>query len=157
MDEATKRNKRVGAGWRDEPIEAWKARQPTAAALYAAVRQGDVARTRALVEAGADPDQLIGEYDDWTPLTLAAGEGHLAVVELLLDAGVHPDSQNRFGLLPVVLAATSGPRPHSDIVDLLLRRGAGLDAPMKGRPAREWLDRARTEHDRARSVDPEQH
>ncbi|MFF3330427.1 ankyrin repeat domain-containing protein [Streptomyces sp. NPDC002888] len=148
------RSPRVGRGWRDEPIEAWKARQPTAKALFAAVRQGDVDGIRALIEAGADPDQLIGEYDDWTPLTLAAAEGHRAVVEVLLDAGVHPDSQNRFGYLPLVLAATSGPQPHSEIVDLLLRHGADLDAEMKGRSARAWLALPpRTEHDRARAVD----
>lgn len=150
----TRRSRRVGKGWRDEPIEAWKARQPTARALYAAVRQNDVEGIRTLIGAGADPDQLIGEYDDWTPLTWAASAGRRAVVELPLDAGVHPDSQNRFGYLPTVLAATSGPRPHWEIVELLLRHGADLDAEMKGRPARAWLDRARTEHDRARPVDP---
>ncbi|WP_189935218.1 ankyrin repeat domain-containing protein [Streptomyces aurantiogriseus] len=137
----------------DEPIEAWRARRPTAEALYAAVRQGDVDGTRALIEAGADPDQIIGEYDEYTPLTLAADMGHLAVVELLLDAGVHPDSQNRFGYLPVVMAAKSA-APHSEIVDLLVRRGADLDAEMKGRSARAWLALPPgTEHDSAGAVD----
>jgi ankyrin repeat protein len=128
-----------------------------ARAFCAAVQRGDVDAVRRLIAAGADPDQLIGEYDDWTPLTLAAAEGHLAVVEAVLDAGVHPDSQNRFGNLPTVLAATGGTRPHMEIVDLLLRHGADLDALMKGRTARAWLDRAgiRTEPDRARPVDPE--
>ncbi|WP_425245879.1 ankyrin repeat domain-containing protein [Streptomyces sp. NEAU-NA10] len=148
------RSPRAGKGPRDEPIEEWRARQPTARALCAAVRRGDVDRTRALIEAGADPDQLIGEYDDWTPLTLAACHGHLAVVELLLDAGVHPDSQNRFGLLPVVLAGRADPQPYPEIVDLLLRHGADLDAQMRGRSARAWLALPpRTEPDRARDLD----
>jgi hypothetical protein len=151
-----RRSPRVGKGWRDEPIEEWKARRPTAEALCAAVRRGDVDATRTLIGAGADPDQLIGEYDDWTPLTLAAAEGHTDVVELLLDAGVHPDSQNRFGYLPVVLAATAGPQPYAEIVDLLLRHGADLDAEMKGKPARTWLSRLPgTEHDGARTLDQE--
>lgn len=152
-----RRSPRVGRGRRDEPVAEWRARQPTARALHAAVQRNDVDEVRALVEAGADPDQLIGEYDDWTPLTLAADHGHLAVVAFLLDAGVHPDSQNRFGCLPVVLAARTGPQPHTEIVDLLLRHGADLDAEMKGRSARAWLalPPRRTEHDRARDLDQE--
>jgi ankyrin repeat protein len=110
---------------------------------------------RALITSGAaDPNERIGDYDDRTPLTLAAVHGHLPVVELLLDTGAHPDARNRFGYLPTVLAATGGPQPYQEVVDLLLRRGADPDAVMKGRPARAWPALStRTEHDHARTLD----
>ena len=118
--------------------------------IHEAVKQGAADEMRTLIASGAaDPHERIGDYDDWTPLTLAAVYGNLAVVELLLDAGVHPDARNRFGLLPSVLAASGDAVPHPEVVDLLLRRGADPDAEMKGRPARHWLDRLRTEHDHA--------
>lgn len=132
--------------------EGERARRRT---YYEAVERGDVDEVRALIASGAaDPNERIGDYGDWTPLTLAACHGHLAVVELLLDTGVHPDARNRFGYLPTVLAATGGPQPHQEVVDLLLRRGADPDAVMKGRPAREWPALpVRTEHDHARTLD----
>ncbi|MET9467180.1 ankyrin repeat domain-containing protein [Streptomyces sp. NPDC006544] len=107
-------------------------------ALERAVREGHAAVVRLLLEAGAVADQPTGEYQETTPLCVAAARGHTAVVEALLDAGVHPEDRSRLGHLPLVLAATAHAGGHPLTVDLLLRRGADIDAEMKGRTALDW-------------------
>ncbi|MEU6995749.1 ankyrin repeat domain-containing protein [Streptomyces sp. NPDC046465] len=106
--------------------------------LDQAVRRGHGRVVSVLIEAGADPGQQVGAYRETTPLCLAAAHGHTSVVEALLDAGVHPDTRNRMGHLPLVLAATVGQEGHMSTVDLLLDRGADIDAEMKGRTALDW-------------------
>ncbi|GAA3840311.1 ankyrin repeat domain-containing protein [Streptomyces phyllanthi] len=110
-------------------------------ALEEAVRQGHARMVSVLAEGGTDPEQLIGAYDETTPLCLAAALGHTAVAEALLDAGARPGARNRSGHLPLVLAATSGPEGRTETVDLLLERGADIDAVMRGRTALEWAAR----------------
>ncbi len=56
--------------------------------------------------------------DDQTPLSQAAGEGHEAIVRLLLNTeGVNPDSKDRYGETPLAHAANNR---HEAIVRLLL-------------------------------------
>ncbi|MFC8939676.1 ankyrin repeat domain-containing protein [Streptomyces griseoincarnatus] len=60
-----------------------------------------------------------------------------AVVEALIDAGVSTGAQrDRLPYVPLVLAATLG---HTDVVDVLLDRGADIeDRDFKGRSPLEW-------------------
>ncbi|MGA5439758.1 ankyrin repeat domain-containing protein [Streptomyces griseoincarnatus] len=60
-----------------------------------------------------------------------------AVVEALIDAGVSTGAQrDRIPYVPLVLAATCG---HTDVVDVLLDRGADIeDRDFKGRSPLEW-------------------
>lgn len=90
-----------------------------------------------LAEAGSDLE-CGGAYRETTPLCLAAALGQTAVVSALLDAGVHPEARNEMGYLSLVLAATAGRAGHPRAVDLLLGRGAGIDAEMNGRIALGW-------------------
>lgn len=75
--------------------------------------------------------QQYGAYPDWegdshyTPLTIAAGNGHLDMVELLLNNRAGPSRYDDVGYKsPLIVAARNG---HLDVVDLLLRRGADID------------------------------
>ena len=52
-------------------------------------------------------------------LMLAAGNGHLKVVELLLEANAHPTVRNRAYKSALDLATAKG---HTDIVNLLSTR-----------------------------------
>ncbi len=56
-------------------------------------------------------------------LHLAAAEGNIAAVKLLLKLGCNPNSQNNFGSPPIDVAAWKG---HSEIVGILLMYGADI-------------------------------
>ncbi|MCX4679304.1 ankyrin repeat domain-containing protein [Streptomyces sp. NBC_01433] len=110
-------------------------------ALDLASFRGHPEVVRLLITAGADPEQPAGEHRESTPLCLAAAHGRTAVVEALIDAGVHLRAQGRMRWVPLVLAATSGDEGHPRTVTLLLDRGADINAVMKGRTSHEWAAR----------------
>lgn len=86
--------------------------------LLIAVRKGDTEATQALLEAGADPNhsQPRGERgvgaQGHSPLVRAAGDGNLALVELLLAHGAEVDRPNSAG--QTALLAACG-RPHGAV------------------------------------------
>ncbi|MGW0908557.1 ankyrin repeat domain-containing protein [Streptomyces sp. NPDC002853] len=110
-------------------------------ALGRAAEQGHAEVVRQLLAAGADPGQQAGEYRELTPLCLAAGRGRTAVAGVLLDAGACTGAQGRLRYTPLVLAATAGDEGHPETVDLLLDRGADINAVMKHRTALDWAVR----------------
>lgn len=66
-----------------------------------------------------------------TPLHFASHEGHLAVVRLLLEAGVAKDVSNAHGATALHLAARRG---HLEVVKVLLDFGAqqlAVSTPLK--------------------------
>ncbi|MEU9783526.1 ankyrin repeat domain-containing protein [Streptomyces phaeochromogenes] len=87
---------------------------------------------------GADPEQRAGEYHETNPLCLAATHGHTDIAEALLDAGVHSGTLDGMRQPPLVLAATSVPEGHPRTVDLLLDRGADIEATLRNRTSLEW-------------------
>ena len=92
---------------------------PADAPLVEAVRAGDPARLRALVDAGADVDQA--EPDGSTPLHWAAWNADVEAVRLLLEAGAVANTGNRYGVRPLSLACVSG---SPGVVAALLDAGA---------------------------------
>ena len=92
---------------------------PADAPLVEAVRAGDPARLRALVDAGADVDQA--EPDGSTPLHWAAWNADVEAVLLLLEAGAVANTGNRYGVRPLSLACVSG---SPGVVAALLDAGA---------------------------------
>jgi ankyrin repeat protein len=101
-----------------------------------------------------DPDQVpipyrpLGASDAWrataaSPLHAAAAKGHSEVAEFLLKLGADINLGGPGGL-PPIYAAIGGKQP--EMVDLLLRRGAKLDADAKlpehiGTPIQFAIDR----------------
>jgi ankyrin repeat protein len=88
-------------------------------ALVAAVKAGDLTRTRALLRAKADASQA--EADGTTALHWAAHRDDLQAMELLLGAGAPVSAANRYGVTPVHLAATNG---SARALERLLKAGA---------------------------------
>ena len=131
-------------------------------ALLFAARDGHLDAVRALVDVGADVDQVSGG-DGSSPLVIAIANGHYTVAQFLLDRGADPNLVNIDGLGPLYATVNIrfapvswAPNPRTDqesvdSIDLLralLRRGADPNA----RVARKlWF--SPTSHDRG-WVDP---
>merc|ERR1719221_191688 len=64
-------------------------------------------------------------FKQWRPLHFAALEGHVQVVEFLLDQGVDGEATIVSYTSPLHLAALNG---HSEVAALLLKRGADAEA-----------------------------
>jgi ankyrin repeat protein len=60
-----------------------------------------------------------------SPLYLAANEGHVEMVDLLLAKGSDVDAKSSHGRSPLVAAASRG---HLDAAKVLLSKGAKVDA-----------------------------
>ena len=102
---------------------------PVAAAadlpLVAAVKAGDAARMRALIDAGADVNAA--EPDGATPLHWAAYGADVEAARLLLEAGAVANTDNRYGVRPLSLACIAG---SPGVVAALLDAGANPNSTL---------------------------
>lgn len=99
------------------------------AALVRAVVDGRINEVRRLLGAGADPNATGPGVTTGTedPLLLIALIRHRPMIALaLLDAGADPDSRRTIGGQTALWWAAS--LGYRDVVDGLIRRGAGIDA-----------------------------
>ena len=87
--------------------------------LVEAVRNGDYAAVRALVEASANVD--VAEPDGTTALHWAVRQDRSGIAKLLLRARADANAANRYGITPLSLAGTNG---NAETVALLLDAGA---------------------------------
>ncbi|MFP5379513.1 MAG: ankyrin repeat domain-containing protein, partial [Vicinamibacteria bacterium] len=112
-------------------------------ALHFASRQGALASVRALVEGGADVNQL-SPGDRTSPLVIATINGHFDIAMYLLERGADPNAANQAGVTPLYgainvqwapIAAYPQPRAHlqqassyMDLAKALLAKGADPNA-----------------------------
>ena len=96
----------------------------TNAAFMSACKEGRVTEVEHLLHAPQNPDARDAQ-NKWMGIHLAAGNGHLDVVRLLLEAGVDKDAAMQGGARALHLAALRG---QLDIVRFLLEAGADKDA-----------------------------
>src|SRR5215470_2228883 len=88
--------------------------------LHEAVRSGDVAATKALLEKGADVNAK-GPYDQ-TPIFFAADRGHIEVVRVLIAAGAKVNVTETFYSMTPIMRASM--KKRYDVIQLLLEKGS---------------------------------
>lgn len=84
--------------------------------LMMASLKGDLDLVRKLIDRGADVNK-----PGWTPLHYAATNGHLEIMQLLLDENAYIDAESPNGTTPLMMAAHYG---SSAAVKLLVEAGA---------------------------------
>lgn len=94
------------------------------AALYSAVSAGNVGIVKVLLQAGADPVSRDNPQSA-TPLHVAAGNGHLPVMEVLKGYYKSVDTRDNSGRTPLHFAALGG---KAQAVRWLLQHGADVNA-----------------------------
>ncbi|KAI9830716.1 MAG: hypothetical protein M1819_005380 [Sarea resinae] len=90
--------------------------------LFWAAAGGHVAVAKLLIRYNAALD-LASDEDDRTPLSKAAGDGNLAMVEYLHARGANIHSRDKSGRTPSCLAARFG---HLDILKFLCEKGSEI-------------------------------
>jgi hypothetical protein len=88
--------------------------------LSAAIHRANLVLVRLFIQAGADPNAIVHDIDEQTPLLLALDEGRYEIAVLLLQhtTNIHQvDYQDRNALHYAAL------RGYSDIVSVLIERG----------------------------------
>jgi hypothetical protein len=99
-------------------------REP-ATSLFSAAQEHDLSEVKRLLDGGEDVNEA--SLDGYTPLCVAAQNGHHVVVHLLLDYDADVNKAERKGKTPLYIAASLC---HLPVVKLLLDREAGVSSPM---------------------------
>ncbi len=98
--------------------------------LYSAAGRGDTAEVSRLLASGVHPDPVTS--NGWTPLHYAAKEGHLRIVELLVESGANVNARTTASYLSTGAGDTplhwAAYETNSEIVRYLLSKGAAPDA-----------------------------
>nr|WP_250009732.1 ankyrin repeat domain-containing protein [Actinoplanes sp. M2I2] len=93
--------------------------------LPAAVKAGDLPEVERLIAAGAPLDERLpevgGHDDDYTPLGLAARDGHTEIVRALRDAGADP--RRLTGLMQATPGHEAAFAGHADVLRALTTSG----------------------------------
>lgn len=92
-------------------------------ALLDAIKNNNTKRVKALLES-TSPDCICQTSDPRTPLVMAAREGHLEIVRLLVDAGSNVNTYAGGDETPLMAAASSG---NLSLVHFLIEKGAFVD------------------------------
>lgn len=117
---------KVGATVNDER-RVWSYDMEDVSPLYHAAHRGRLADIRAMLEAGADPNEI--SYGDGAPLFAAIRSGRRDVFDLLMQYGADPDLAVDGDGSPMISAARNG---ELDMLQAMISSGASVDAGVAG-------------------------
>jgi ankyrin repeat protein len=103
--------------------------------LMTASRVGNVDALQLLLSRGAV--ERINAQERWkgqSAVMWAAGEGHVAALDVLVAAGADVQARSKAGFTPVLFAVRNG---HQDAVRALLKAGANANDKVEGAPQQE--------------------
>jgi uncharacterized protein len=92
-----------------------------------AVRLGDVQEVQRFIKEGADPNDK-SFFAEETALMIAAKQGNLYMVRLLIDKGARVNARGKDGWTGLIWAAHDG---HLEVIKLLIEKGAKVNAKSK--------------------------
>ncbi|MCD7460243.1 hypothetical protein HAX54_043143 [Datura stramonium] len=97
--------------------------QPHEHGLFIAVQNGELEKVEAMVDGDPNVLRLTTVRGKLSALHVAAANGQIEVLCMLLDRGVNPDILNRHKQTPLMLAAMHG---NVSCVERLIQRGANI-------------------------------
>ncbi len=101
----------------------WTSQAAGSAELFMAANRGNVDKVRSIL--ARDPAAATeSSGGGFTPLHLAAINGHAKVVDLLIKSGAHVNARNRDGATPLLKAVQGR---HIDVIKLLIKRHADIN------------------------------
>ena len=104
--------------------------------FFQVVKEGDLSAVKRLLASEPDLANSMRDPDEWSnehkPLHEAVGQGHVSIVQELLDSGAEADAVNTFGWRPTHCAVKVGLQNSQAIIELLLSHGAEIDAVVGG-------------------------
>jgi hypothetical protein len=100
--------------------------------LWTAVERGDLREVQKLLDSGSDPME---KFQGWTPLMKAAEEGHVDIIQLLLNRGVDIEAANNKGRTALSFAAAPSmkdtERRETPVAAIRLLLSSGADPKHK--------------------------
>ena len=103
-----------------EELEKWAAEE--SGDMFKAAKAGNLWAMRHFVRGGRINEK---NEDGWTPLYIAAENGHKEVAQLLLDNSANVNAPKNTGWTPLYIAAENG---HEEVAQLLLDNSANVNA-----------------------------
>lgn len=112
----------------------WQFLRYTVKSLYNAAHCGDVEKLLKMMASGLNPNHVFEDCGKQTALHVAAANGHLAAVHILLQAQAQINALDSEQNTPLSVATTS---KHNDVVKYLIKCGADLLLKVSGRQRRK--------------------